>query len=124
MGEGAMTTTISSPLCMLIVIAAAGCALVLTQSSLTKPVRDAIDGHLSSYERSVFAPDFERRARVYVILLRIAAKLTSCPMCAGFWLGIVWAAAFYLRGVELVALGFAGSLASALMTALWLALAE
>lgn len=109
---------------ILTILAAAGSALVLTQSSLTAPVRSLLDRHVASYERSVFAPAFERRSKLYLLLMRIAAKLLACPMCAGFWLGLVWSAALGARGVELMALGFAGSLASAILVALWLALAE
>ena len=109
---------------VLAILAAAGSALVLTQSSLTKPIREALDHHLSSYEHSAFAPEFDCRGRAYLLLMRIAAKLASCPMCAGFWLGLAWAAGLGSRSAELFALGFAGSLASALLVALWLVLVE
>lgn len=105
----------------LVILAAAGSALVLTQSSLTAPVRDFLDQAAREDDAKPRRSFFGRVARFEN---DVALKLMSCPMCAGFWLGLAWAAALGLRGVELVGLGFVGSLASALLVALWLALSE
>lgn len=90
-------------------LAVAGSALVLTQSSLTEAMRTYL----------------LRRAPVL-------GKLVSCPMCSGFWLGMHWWAAMLGARkqdaaheiVRMFASGFAGSIVSALAVALWLALGE
>lgn len=85
-------------------LAVAGSALVLTQSSLTEGWR--------------------------AFLLKrvpILGKLASCPMCSGFWLGMGWAWYLMNRGASpqaVGAYGFGGSIVSALAVALWLALGE
>ena len=110
------------------ILAAAGSALVLTQSSITAPLRDALGALAEGADTAARArADLGspgRADRLVPRAFRLAAKLTSCPMCAGFWIGLAWAVALGSRGVVLVALGFAGSLVSALLVALWLALSE
>jgi hypothetical protein len=83
----------------------AGSALVLTQSTLTAPVR-------AQLARSV--------------RFRTLGKLLTCPMCSGFWLGIGGALALVseAHGLVLFCYGFAGSLVSALGVGLWLLLGE
>lgn len=101
------------------VAAVAGSALVLTQSSLTEGMRAFLLKHVP-----------------------ILGKLASCPMCSGFWLGMAWAwgpilgrtmshgapwqsvAGPIAQLFACISYGFAGSVASALTVALWLALGE
>src|SRR5690349_11548724 len=96
-------------------LAVAGAALVLTQSSITAPVRDAlawIERRLrTARERHrLLAPPHE--------LARLLAKLTACPMCCGFWIGAVSARLTFGGPVAWIILcGFAGSLAGALAVA-------
>ncbi len=128
------------------ILAVAGSALVLTQSSLTAPLREWLDSASrqaaltrelrNSYEQ-------ERRAhpdtppirsipftRAWSHVSSALAKLASCPMCSGFWLGMGWAWYLVNRGAlpgfvgMAFAYGFAGSIVSALAVAMWLALGE
>lgn len=89
----------------IVMLATAGSALVVTQSSICAPLRDWL-------------------AARHGKLSQLAAKLVSCPMCSGFWLGGAWGVAFGARDVHFAASAFAGSLASALLVATWLALGE
>jgi hypothetical protein len=90
----------------------AGAALVLTQSSLTAPLRSALD-------RAAGGQSFGRHPA------RVLAKLTACPMCSGFWIGALFARLFHVVAPhELAAHAFAGSLASALAVQAWLWLGE
>jgi len=113
-------------------LAVAGSALVLTQSSIAAPIRNGFD-RLAKRSGTWFLHDPEA---LTPHVFRLAAKLTACPMCSGFWLGIAWASVFFdiawhdfgARGRHdaalLIALGFAGSFASAVGVALWLMLNE
>ena len=74
-----------------------GCTTILTQSSLFFPVRERL-------EKS-----------------RLKTTFLSCPMCVGFWVGLVASAAFglgispmmpYWAGFQWIADGCASSLAS------------
>ena len=109
-------------------LAVTGSALVLTQSSIMAPSREwlvRVADRAAESNRPI-------RERVF----RLASRLTACPMCSGFWIGIAWSAVFFdvawinfgARGrhdaAVVIALGFAGSLASAIGVALWLALSE
>lgn len=122
-------------------VAVAGSALVLTQSSLTAPVREwlkTVENRLLA-ARAVF--DLSRavsvdgqwrklsRASTWPVafahvLAGLTAKLISCPMCSGFWFGLSWSYAFGDSGVSLAAHGFGGSIVSAIAVALWLLLVE
>lgn len=90
-------------------LATAGSALILTQSSIMAPLRDwiaylASDPHRCEHETggtrcrlsahahgphlmSLVAHSERRRARIAAV----ASKLVNCPMCSGFWLGLAWA---------------------------------
>lgn len=129
-------------------LATAGSALVLTQSSIAAPLRDwlvylASDPHRCEHETggarcrlsshthgqhllSLATHPERRRARIAAV----ASKLVNCPMCSGFWLGMGWG--WYL--IDPVALtpfmgaawayGFGGSIVSALAVAAWILLQE
>lgn len=131
-------------------LAVAGGALVLTQSSITAPLRDG----LAAAEKRLLAarvvariarrpqavdygthgaivdapsswPRLPRALRWPVAaahrLVALLAKLTACPMCSGFWIGAVAGRVLFTAPSSwTVACGFAGSLASALAVALWL----
>ena len=114
-------------------LATAGSALVLTQSTITEPLRRRLDriardaavvslvhdGSLPRQPATVrwVLGQFRRAASA-------AAKLVSCPMCSGFWFGLGWSAALGTRGPALVAHAFGGSIVSALAVAVWIALIE
>lgn len=104
------------PELLIFLFAVAGSGLVLTQSSITEPLRS----WLGSRANSTWAPAFVWRGRAS----RVAAKLVSCPMCAGFWLGSAWAWALGSRGIHVPAHGIAGSFVSAIGVAAWLLIAE
>lgn len=123
-------------------LATAGSALVLTQSSIAAPLRDwlaylASDPHRCEHETggarcrlsahthgqhllSLATHPERRRARIAAV----ASKLVNCPMCSGFWLGLAWAAVLGWHGVMILALGFGGSITSALAVAMWILLQE
>ncbi len=95
-------------------LAVAGSALVLTQSSITAPMREWLLARES-----------------------FLGKLVSCPMCSGFWLGALWGVFllpltipaatgphWFPMCIRIVANGFGGSIVSALAVAAWLALSE
>lgn len=86
-------------------LSVAGGGLVLTQSSLTQRFRGWLGQRPGRYSRFLF-------------------KLVSCPMCSGFWIGLIGAAILGVRGLEVAALGFAGSIVSALSVSSWLFLGE
>lgn len=122
---------------ILSVFAAAGSALVLTQSSLTEAPRSWLDAaakrasetrerHLLTPYDGIFVAIPVTGARLWLFAkpLALLSKLVSCPMCSGFWLGLAWAFALSERSASLVAHGFVASLASALLVALWIALGE
>src|SRR6185436_9718097 len=69
-------------------------------------------------------PRHPRRVRMAICATALAHKLVTCPMCAGFWIGLAWARAGGVRGADLLAHGFASSIASALGVAAWQAVAE
>lgn len=99
---------------LLFLFAVMGSALTLTQSSIAAPIRSFFE---SRQERSG--------------VCKVAAKLSACPMCAGFWLGAAWCLALQCASIAtlagcvyVVAHGFAGSIVSALGVALWLLLTE
>lgn len=115
--------------------AVAGSALVLTQSSITAPLREWLirkgppvvlgftKEELSFLERGGElrpspAPGIGAR------FAKLFSKLVSCPMCSGFWFGLVWSYALGDRGVSFAAHGFGGSVVSAIAVALWLLLVE
>lgn len=145
----------------LFILAVAGSALILTQSVIFAPLRDWLTGladsrwaeserlhaeakrlinlpvealrefdNYGSVRRAEFS--YARRSRAY----RAMSKLASCPMCAGFWIGLFWYAALPgsawfsvdITGRHTVALWFAhgpaGSLVSAIGVAIWLLLVE
>lgn len=134
-------------------LAVAGSALVLTQSSITSPLRKWLnhkakdpsrcpkvvtaancwDSEDSAYPHRCgsavnhaghcryFAEERERKRAKAAVLV---AKLVSCPMCSGFWFGLVWSYALGDRGVSFAAHGFGGSVVSAIAVALWLLLVE
>lgn len=109
-------------------LAVAGSALVLTQSSITKPFRD----WLADAAKRAAGIDGEspHGGAISVVLymarwpLAVTSKLVSCPMCSGFWIGMAWSLLFGVRGGEVAAHGFGGSIVSALAVAAWLALGE
>lgn len=87
------------------ILLVAGAGLVLTQSLLTASFR----GWLA--KRSCW-------------VAKILSKLISCPMCAGFWIGLGGALGLGFRGAEAGALAFGGSIVSALSVSLWLSLGK
>lgn len=91
----------------LFLLAVAGTALILTQSSIAAPLRDWLSNDKSAWSQSW-------------------AKLVSCPMCAGFWIGLAWGTAMLdpTFGMAIFVYGPAGSLASAIGVAIWLLLVE
>lgn len=126
-------------------LAVAGAALVLTQSSITRPLRDGLAAAeqrlmvrtiLYSAPGPKPAADFGTHGAVAWrppsrlvrwptawahAAVKLLAKLTACPMCSGFWIGAAAARVLLTAPSSwLVAGGFAGSLASALAVALWL----
>lgn len=132
-------------------LAVTGSALVLTQSSITAPIRDGVEWLARFSETIKMMHDATKGTpeplrvgpsmRVVGLLrrpLRLAAKLTACPMCSGFWLGAAWFAVLretpiawrsfgadgFRDAAWLAASGFAGSFASAVGVALWLVLGE
>lgn len=103
---------------ILFLLAVTGSALLLTQSVIFAPLRDAIallTDAINNRERGV-------KAKVAGAL----AKLASCPMCAGFWMGLAWGTCMFRPSfaVALFCYGPAGSLMSALGVAAWLLLVE
>jgi hypothetical protein len=122
---------------LLWILAVSGSALVLTQSSLTAPLRERLSRYAQERpsDSRTWPPcpgcSAHRAWRVKAAI----AKLISCPMCSGFWLGAFWAMMLMIdntwralpwpafHGIaRLAAAGFAGSIASALAVAAWLAL--
>lgn len=102
---------------LIFILAVAGSGLVLTQSSITAPFRDWLD----ACAKSEWAAELRGPGQA----ARIASKIASCPMCAGFWLGLAWAYALGVCAVRwLPALGFVGSLSSAVGVASWLLIVE
>jgi hypothetical protein len=95
-------------------LAVAGSALILTQSSIMSPIRDALAGAEKRLFTLRIVFDLSRTADVHVpdddsgnnwkrlpramrwpvaAAHRAAAalsKLATCPMCSGFWLGAFW----------------------------------
>lgn len=110
---------------ILFLLAVAGSALLLTQSVIFAPLRTWLAWR--SEPDPIYAPG--RGPWPELICLRLAAilsKLVSCPMCAGFWLGIAWGTGMFQPSfaAALFCYGPAGSLASALGVAVWLLLVE
>ena len=93
-------------------LAVAGSVLVLTQSSILRPAREWL--------ADVAARATGRRAAV----LRGAAKLVSCPMCSGSWLGAIWAASMGLDAAGVFWLFWGGSYIGAMGVGLWQVVAE
>lgn len=95
-------------------LAVAGSALILTQSSIVSPIRDALTGAEKRLFNLRLVFDFSRTNEVHVptdndghnwkplsratrwpvaAAYRVVAalsKLATCPMCSGFWLGAFW----------------------------------
>ena len=122
-------------------IAVAGAALVLTQSSITRPLREglaALEKKLAAVRlagrpvavdygtHAAVLPSSRGRARAAVLApvhhgVAVLAKLTACPMCSGFWIGAASARWIGVTSIAWIVLcGFAGSLSSALGVAAWL----
>ncbi len=102
-------------------LAVTGSVLVLTQSSITAPVRAWLTNEPAANHGIL--------PKIAVVRLGFG-KLVSCPMCSGFWLGMAWAWYLMNRGAlpPLVGgafvYGFGGSAVAALAVAMWLALGE
>lgn len=117
-------------------LAVAGSALVLTQSSITKPFRDWLANAAKRAEFRALpratgkgsggglARPVGLRFWLLAKPIGLLSKLVSCPMCSGFWIGMEWSLLFGVRGGEVAAHGFGGSVVSALAVAAWLALGE
>lgn len=115
---------------ILFLLAVAGSALILTQSVIFAPLREWLSNMASPMEITDHG-DYGSIVTVNRPVFAILSKLASCPMCAGFWLGLAWGAALFFpaalgfRGAAtLLAYGPAGSIVSALGVALWLLLVE
>lgn len=112
-------------------LATAGSALVLTQSTIAKPLREwlsdesgqrRLDGAIQQYlEHGGKLRPYRAYVRTWTQPL---AKLVNCPMCSGFWLGLAWAVILGARGVLALAHAFGGSIVSALAVAAWILLQE
>lgn len=135
-------------------LATAGSALVLTQSTITAPLRVWLAGIASDLSRceQVLAATEHRPeircfrdvnhggahrhsldahpVRLHARIAAVAVKLVNCPMCSGFWLGMGWGWYLIGRGVltsftgAAWAYGFGGSIVSALAVAAWILLQE
>jgi hypothetical protein len=123
--------------------AVAGAALVLTQSSITRPLRDALTraADYTSNVRWSWQEDRRRRRaephleplpklrrRLPLIPLSypltFVAKLAGCPMCSGFWIGMLWAHVLGVCWPWAVAFGCAGAGVAAIFVAAWLLAGE
>ncbi len=95
-------------------LAVAGSALVLTESAITKPIRewlDRLESRSALYAASgrmrktksatrivigddrIKLGDLSLRQRAIAAIHRpiwLASKIVACPMCSGFWLGAFW----------------------------------
>ena len=107
-------------------LATAGSALVLTQSTITEPLRRALARYAEQKadDHRTWPPCPKCRAWYPWQVKSAVAKLVSCPMCSGFWFGLGWAAVLGARGPILAAHAFGGSVVSALAVAAWIALIE
>ncbi len=137
------------------ILATVGSALILTQSSIVSPIREALSGaekrlltlRLVLDDALIPADDDARnweplsRAKRWPVaaayrVVATLAKLATCPMCSGFWLGAFWAHVFLTSpwvnsahprasvALWLFAAGCAGSIISSVGVALWLSLDE
>lgn len=141
-------------------LAVAGSALILTQSSIVSPIRDALTGAEKRLFNLRLVFDFSRTNEVHVPtdndghnwkplsratrwpvaaayrVVAALAKLATCPMCSGFWLGAFWTHVLLASpwvapahprlsaALWLFAGGCAGSVLSACGVATWLFLDE
>lgn len=137
------------------ILATVGSALILTQSSIVSPIREALIGaekrlltlRLVLNDVLIPADDDARnwkplsRAKRWPVaaayrVVATLAKLATCPMCSGFWLGAFWAHVFLTSpwvnsahprasaALWLFAAGCGGSIVSSVGVALWLSLDE
>lgn len=135
------------------ILAVAGSVLVLTQSSITEPirtwlanssrqaiaVRDLRKAYNSERKRNTSMPELRPAmlTRIWSHVSSLLVKLSSCPMCCGFWLGAIWGASllpltipaatgshWFPMAIRIFANGFSGSIVSAISVAAWLALSE
>ena len=126
---------VSLPELLFWALAVAGTALVLTQSSLTRWIRDGLAraathaAKATALDRAYAArrredPTLPRARRRWHLAaashpLELAAKLVACPMCSGFWIGAVWAHVLGVCWPWLFAFGCGGSYAAAIGVAAW-----
>lgn len=117
----------------LFILAVAGSALLLTQSVIFAPLREwfaqeAAHRLATSLRISINIERGSERLNLVAHRALISlAKLVSCPMCAGFWLGLAWGTGLFWPisfPVAFLAYGPAGSLVSAIGVAVWLLLVE
>ncbi len=118
--------------------AVAGTALILTQSSITRPLRDGLmrAAEYTTNVRHSWIEDRRRRRREPHLSplpklrgrlplvplsypLELAAKLATCPMCSGFWIGGAWAHVLGICWPWLFAFACAGSYVAAIGVAAW-----
>ncbi len=124
---------------ILFILAVAGSTLILTQSAICKSLREwlwaksTVHGTIALTMAVAVPPGNTEHRQAHALLhyvFTVLAKLASCPMCSGFWLGIAWSLALEWPGLTpraiapLLAHGAAGSIVSAVGVALWLTLIE
>lgn len=127
---------------LLWLLAVTGSALVLTQSTITKPLRDVFERYIEERKEDykTWPPCQGCAAYRGWMLRRSIGKLINCPMCSGFWLGIAWSMILgivsfhglsprdYIQCARLFGVGigyaFGGSIASAVAVAMWITLQE
>tara|TARA_R100000995_G_scaffold66643_2_gene35402 strand:+ start:3319 stop:3657 length:339 start_codon:yes stop_codon:yes gene_type:complete len=89
---------------ILFLFATAGGTFIVTYSSLFKGVRDFISLDDETWEK-VETPEFKptKKQRIQYFF----GQLVNCPLCFGFWMGIVM---YFFMGIEFTCLQSTGKL--------------